>query len=714
MLDERQDKFSISTWVVFILVGAMPLAVATGFSSFERSRQALLVIGAGLAIVSWGIGLWRWRGVQARGTGPAFLGGCFLLMVAASVTWTSLPALGALSVLSWVSLGVIFLVLIAPVGKKVDFSTFATALSVGTLGAGILGVYDLAGGQLLRQVWDPPGYVGGFEGLYFGTAYYLMALPLVGALFALASGLRRWLALGAFILGALHLALLIDGVSLIIFVTASVGVALGTGVVRGFRAGGAARRVLVAISAALIAGALGFGLLERPAKETDAVDLPRLAPEAGYELEQARDEQVRWPYFATDRIVAPVDLRFRPYLNAVTRGMWEKEPVIGHGAGGWWANQTDVVHTKDAVVSKLFYHYPAFTTPHSDLNRVLVEQGGLGFALFLLWLISIGIAGARLLRGQESREGGEESVRNWALLTALGAGFGLIFYVPLLELAVTGVVWVGVAALVINSAAKKAEKSPWYGKMQWLDGRGPIGAIGVAIICAALGTAMIVPASLNARASLERGYADHLMLRSHFDQAAEHFIAAHRIYPAYPEALYNAALANSYSGTYDLSAPIVEEALRLRPYDSRILTQAAVFALRADRVSTALELGREALRTGPNHLRAYDVYTAALQRRARYADSARVLEAALNREPPRRDRARLLTRLGRLYEGQLGKPEKALELLTEALQLTTHGLERELLSGRVNELEKRLEREKLQRQGLPIPPHLMPEPEHHH
>lgn len=108
------------------------------------------------------------------------------------------------------------------------------------------------------------------------------------------------------------------------------------------------------------------------------------------------------------------------------------------------------------------------------------------------------------------------------------------------------------------------------------------------------------------------------------------------------------------------------------------------------------------------------MYTAALQRRARYADSARVLEAALNREPPRRDRARLLTRLGRLYEGQLGKPEKALELLTEALQLTTHGLERELLSGRVNELEKRLEREKLQRQGLPIPPHLMPEPEHHH
>ena len=55
-----------------------------------------------------------------------------------------------------------------------------------------------------------------------------------------------------------------------------------------------------------------------------------------------------------------------------------------------------------------------------------------------------------------------------------------------------------------------------------------------------------------------------------------------------------------------------------------------------------------------------------------------------------------------------------MEFMQRAMAEMPHGREREYVAKRIDELNKRMEREVLEAQGLPIPPHLMPEEPHDH
>ena len=690
---------------------ALPVVALTGFSNFERGRQAVLVPSAALLLIVWAVGLIRRGGVQLSAVGVAGLGVAFFGVAGASFLWSDVPLYGVLSASMWVALGAMAWVVFAPVGRALRFADWSTAVGVGVIGAAALGMYEWAGGDLLTPVWDPPGVAGGFDAMSFASAYYVISLPLVcGALGLRGAGrLRRGVGIAALVLGTLHVSLVARPLDVVTVLCAAV-VALLVGIVARRRSEGGWRvglGRLVWPTLVLVVG-LGAGLVlsERPTSPNDANDLPRVRPSLAFLDDLAADTEVRWPYFAIDRVEELYDSGYRPYLNAVTRGMYAQQPVIGHGAGGWWLRQTDVIHDGNAHVREQYAIYPAFRSPHSDFARLSVEQGTLGVALFALWLLGVvALVGAAARSGEWE---GDKRVALMALTFSVTVGVLMMFRAPVLELGGSALVWTVAAAMLARSAAVESEAGAWARDVT-LGHSSLAGRALIAAVAALLGGAMIGPSVLNTLASLERGHADQLMLRTRFAEAIPEYREAHRLYPAHAEVLFNQALAHTLTGQARLGEPLIEEAIALRPYDSRVLSQGTFVALALQRLDTALKRGKEALRTGPNNLQGIDAYVATLQRRGRHQDAANVMEWAIKRGAPLEAAGPLHARLGQVYDNALKRPRRALEHYQKATRLLPEGAERMLVVNRLNELEKRLERDRLIREGKPVPRHLLPE-----
>lgn len=712
-MTEKNERYSLSTLMAFVLVAVLPMAVATGFSNFERSRDIVLAILASLALIGWAVGALRsTKGVSLFSPGTLLLGGIFLFYVLLSLFWTPVFLLGQLSVITWVSLGILFLILVAPPGRKPEFLDFATATATGAIAAGVFGLYEFFGGTALIPVWRPSGIAGGFDSIVFASSYYLLALPIVIAGLATSpKGIRRWFMAISLGLGGAHFAMVVSPLLLALLGAAMVLAALPFIMAKKFGKTGPSAQALITSLVVLLVGALGMVVVERPTKETDANDLPRISPSVEFHDEQASDDILRWPYFAADRMESPLDQRFRPYLNSTIRGLVEQEPLLGHGPAGWRMNHLDIAHDGDEAVRKLFYHHPRFSSPHSDYGRVLVEQGILGFLFFLLFLAGICTALAGGIRSKEGEE--KTSLALWAVSTTFLAGLAMMYFIPVLELKSSAAVFVAAAAMGIALSSQTNKKSQWLKERRLFKGAMVFPLLAL-LVATGVSIGLTAPTVIHAKSALARGQADHLMVRSFFAEALDHYLDAHAIYPAYGEVAFNISLAYGLTGKRARGYEAALEAVELAPHDSRILTHAATLALHTGRIDRAMEFGHHAVRTGPNHIAAYDAYAAALQRRARYDDSAVVLQRGLERGLPLEFSAIFNLRLGMLYADQFSEPEKAIEYLEMAQKQMPHGPEREFIGFRLNELEKRIERELLEEEGLPIPPHLLPAEPHNH
>ncbi len=713
-MSQRQQRLPVSTLLALVAVAVVPLAVATGFSNFERARQVVLAGLAAMSLVVWGVEVIRHRRVRVASPGTLAIGASFVAMVVGSVAWSGVWKFGTISAVMWASLGAIFLVLAAPTGKRgVGFLDWATAVGAGAIGAAGLGIYDALGGTALNPVWDPAGVAGGFDGIVFAALFYVLALPLLVAGVALSKGARR-VFLGVALAGsAVHLAMVVPGVMLAM--TAVVMAAMAA-VVAGRRRTVDAHRLKVAAGAGLLAlviGAGGWMAMDRPDRESVADDLPRVVQSTDDLDEMARHSDRSFWYFDADRMEAPLDLRYRSYLQSVSRGLWSQEPLVGHGAGGWWLKQTDVIDDSDPVVRSMFERYPAFRSPHSDPARILVEQGIIGISLwvlFLLSLITVMVGGWKGLKGR--REASEEGELNalawWGLSSTVVLGAALSVIYPVLELGSSAVLWVGSAAVLLSVVGAKTD-GRWS---RTVEARPNLGVAVVVGVVAALAAALLmVPTVLNAKAGLERGHGDHLMLRGQFSQAIEAYESAHETYPAHADVLYNKSLAYRQTGRSIEGFDALDEALVMRPHDARYVTDYTRIMFLQQHIDTALVAGEEATRLGPNYLPAYEVLSATLVRRARYQKVADLQRAIMERQPPSEEYNRAKRRYAIIHGDHLGDPEKAVELLEEVIEEVPFDEERELLRNRIDAFERQIEREKLEEQGLPIPPELE---EHHH
>lgn len=713
MMDRGDSRLSVSTILVLALTAVVPISVATGFSNFERPRQLVVVAMAALALIGWAVGLVRRGRVEIASPGTLVLGGAFLASVVGSLAWSGVVEFGAGSVVLWTSLGAVFLVLVAPVGRPPEFLDWGTAVGAGVLGAGGLGLYEMFGGGGLTPVWDPAGIAGGFDAMTFAAAYYVVAIPLLAGAVAVSKGMRRTFLAVALAAGIVHFGLVAGVVSVAVVVGAMVAVGLGIRLVGGGRFGRRGRWLAAVGALVVVVVAAGMTMMDRPDGAHSADDLPRVSSSGAFDTERAQNPHGSWWYFAADRMEANHDQQYRSYLNSVTRGLWQQEPIIGHGAGGWWLKQTDVVDVSDRQIRTMFDRYPAFKSPHSDFSRIAVEQGGLGVVLFALWLLGIATAIAGGIRGRDEEMDDEESVVTWSLATVFVAGVAAMALFPVLELVSSAVVWVGTAAMAVGHAARN------QGGEGWLSVRS-LGAdriwtrYTVAAVAGVVAVAMAVPAALQAKASLERGWADHKMLRSNFVEAQELYEEAHETYPAFAEVPYNIALSYKLQAHIAGGEEWIDEAVEMRPYDARFRAHAAHVSIETYRIRHGVEHGEEAIRVGPRYLEGYETYGAALQRRGRYSQAADLYESILDFEGMASDDRQVFrVQYATLLSSYLDRSEEALDQFRQAYDEMPAGSERELLADRIEELENRIERERLEAEGKPVPPELE-EQDHDH
>jgi tetratricopeptide (TPR) repeat protein len=709
---EEEAKFSLSSLIVLASLGILPALFATGFTSYEFFRREVGALLAATALATWSVEVLRQRGVKmgaGRAMVPLIL---FILWVTITPAWSPTWLVGAQDVSGLIAAGSIALILAAPAGKPLTWSHFSGAVGVGAALAGLFGLLDLAGVGVFTHVWDPEGATGSFDSLEFASNYYVIALPLLAAGVATGHKISRGLAAAGLLLGGAHLAL--TGTSTLLPAMALAAVALpiaglmfrkqATGGVKPLALGGAA---LIAVVAAIGP----FGVKTEFERYNSATSTPIVSHEQVLvNPESVRDGIPRNTRFAITRYEQIKSPEEADYLSKVRSEMAAQKVLTGQGAGAWWVGQTRVVFADHAYLKGLFDIYPAFRSTHHGFYKILIEYGAIGLLLFGVWLLAALMLAVDMMRVEEEPAEGYGTIL-FGTSAAVLAGTLMMFDGVVLDGQASTLLFLASFGFLANygGGLLSGEGSERGWAMAW-DGNGHAFSPALFGICFAAGLLTLGGFSLTSDYLRSKG--DQLMLYSKFDEASPAYASAHEVFPAFGEVLYNEALAETSRREAKKSPAEVIDTLRLarvlRPDDARIVHQQALVHTSRAEPEQAIDLEKTAIHRFPNYLDAYKNLALSYQRKVNMADSAKALEQMLALEPPKKLRVSVEESLGQMYEGPLGKPRKALEYYKLGLKHAELRFMRERLQAKVTELSKQIERERLLREGKPVPKELMP------
>lgn len=703
------QRLGMSSWALLILVAVLPAAHAPGLSNFEALKEVLLVGGMGVALMMWGVGALRRARVFLAAAPLVIVGVIFALYALGATLWADQKLWGLWESLHFVALGVALLITAAPGGRALRYADLAGALAAGALGAGLVGLLDLAGVKIFRSLWEPVGPAGSFDAMEFGAVYFAVVLPVIWGGVLGARGGRRVFLTMSFLVSLFYFVLLSGWIWAGIFALVSIFSAF---VVAALRRPQSLQVLLPAIAVSAMVGVLAGGTAlvsgQLPAPGP-ATQLPRLILDTPPDAEQlargdARPDDL---LFAADRMESVRSLQAHAYLLTVGASLVAQKPLLGSGAGAWWPAQTEFPHHDHAFSAAEFEFYPAFRSPHNGVMRLLVEYGVVGLLIFLIGVFGVlAIALGALLRRDEGDEGdegtngarrGEASkwvVQHWAMLNAVMTGLVFMLFTPLLTLAPAALSWVVTLGVL---ARVSAEYSAFSGASRAWQPRA--GALQASAWLAVLGgLAMLLPTALNAGATLYRGRAEYWMRSAEYTRAMDAYKAADRWYPAAGEVPLNIGLAAARIGRLEEVSQWVDLAVQRRPYDARALTLKGQLLLSQSEPEAALRFGNQAAAASPNSLAARNLLIAALLMQQRYADAVAQAETMIAREPPRQARVELEKLIAVLQSEFLNNPAQAKIHYQQAARFTQSDAQRLKLKQKIATMEASARAQRLGRE----------------
>jgi hypothetical protein len=669
-----------------------PVVFATGFTMYESLKFLHWgVVGTTILVCLTVHALCG--GVKPRVDPRAFgFGALFFAFAGIAVLWSPVREYALAELAKWLCLWVLFLIAAwAPWFSREDLSV---AASVGAFGSGVVGLLELGGVVWFRRIWDAPGATGAFDSLEVLLPFYVVSLPLA---MAVALGSKGWRGVAGwcgFVAGGLHFGLAGDpsaalvGCGVMVFVTL---------VFRAFLTEG--QRSLTLRPLALIAllslpplGALQWA--DTVPAVTDATDLQQVLPLKKSNVLQA--DGVRGLDFATGRWESLPTAATRHYLRAVFLKLFTEKPIVGQGTGGWLLSQTrDMPDHPFTRASR--YTYPRFRSAHGSQWTILVEFGLVGFLLFLIWLGTIETAAVGQWRALQEREGdrSRDVILFWAFVVAALLGVLWSTWTASIE-------FVGTSALLFVVFGVFARDESLQGE-SFLSRRSSLVTfllIGVFVQVAVVSLAI---------ASYERSWGDLMMLRGRSADAAEVYSNSRVARHLDAEVAYNHCLAlQRGGGDSALCGDLVETAKRLAPNDARMHHLAGVVAIKEQDMSSARKESRRARHLFPNYISAAKTLALSYDLENNFEQAAKVLEEELARNPPKFIRIVLHVSLGGYYQDHLSRLPRAVEHYKKAVELYEPGQRRDILNERIESLEQAVARTRLEREGKPIPPSLMP------
>ena len=393
---------SLSSRGVLLVLAALPMVFATGFSSYEMLRHEVLLVLSALLLALWGVETLKRRAFGALSLSTLLPLTALAVWAAISSLWSPAPLYGLVDSSLWLALVALSVPLALPSGGRIDWRQLFAAASLGTLGAATWGALDAAGVELFTAVFDPAGATGAFDAAEFGVAYYTVALPLSVALCSARPHGYKALGLLATLAGSAHLAAL--GSSWMALAALAAGLVIPAAALllhrdrlkQTLRPAG-----LVAATVVLLAAGLGAAQVElTDSLYNPAASLPQVdKAEVGFAPEATLRGKARDARMALPRTESLADPQAHDYLDAISLKAAKDRPLVGQGAGGWWLAQSRFIALDHPFTRARFDHYPAFRSTHNGYAKIFIEYGVLGilllFALFFAAIAAFSHAARR-------------------------------------------------------------------------------------------------------------------------------------------------------------------------------------------------------------------------------------------------------------------------------------------------------------------------------
>jgi Tfp pilus assembly protein PilF len=699
------STFSISSWIVLVLIALLPFAFSNAYSSFEVFRQGLVVGLSSIALVSWGVdGLFGAKIKLSAGRVSVLLL-AFILYAVISIGWTEVPYDGVLQVAHLLALGAIAIILASPTQKPIEFRHLAISVSVGAGLAAVFGILDLVGiGKLLGQsiftpVWDPAGPTGAFDSMENAVSYYVLALPIIlSGVFEFESK-RRWLSLTSFILVGFHFSTMATWTAAGIFAATCLVTVIIFFI---FQEGESTFSlyplvVLLGIVAVFMAVVHSNVLFSIDKEKTAATSLPHLAQVSQLTDKEISGKQVRNPIFSIGRYESITPPAAYEHIFVTGADLYTERPVFGHGPASWWYLQTKHPNTDSPYAQGMFDLYPAFRSPHNGIIKLAVEFGLTGLFLFIVWIIAIFAITFSAIGSNV--EPAEKLLDHWGLFTAAIAGVVFSMFTPLIEFASSSLLWFAVLGLLTRHSAQLNDLTGW--SAPWTitgpESRGTAW-MGIAVI---LGLATLIPAASHSVASYYRGQGDNFMVHTYFRQAIEEYQQSTAWYPQQGEVLYNIGLANIRKGTPGDAGSAIRTAANLRPYDSRSQSLLAYYELQQENNIEALEAAKPAVRYNSNNPDAVKNYAAALQNNHQYDKAVNEMLDFLKKDPPDQLKQTFHRLVAEIYSTQIQNYSKAEKHYQKVLKMLPKGSQQKRIKKRLKRIEAKLQKQRRKREGKP-------------
>ena len=712
------SSLALSSMVTLGILATLPAIFATGFSSYTFLRHDVLLATSGLALAIWGVEALRTRTFHKGSLATlAPLFGLALWALTSSF-WSPNLLNGALDSGLLLALAALSIPIAFPVRRPLSWQALMGAASVGTIVAGLFGVLDAAGVGVFGQVFDAPGPAGSFDAAEFGTAYYVVALPLAAALIGYRSSSKLLPALGALatIFGGIHLAMI--NTSWLALIALAIGLIVPAATLM-IHADKTRRSLtlpsLVAGAVMLIAAGIGPAQFSPEDAKTasyynPAVALPVVATHNVLMSPDTLSKQApRDARFALRRIESVQDDEAKDYLHALTLKAAKDRPLIGLGAGGWWLSQSRFVELGHPFLKKRFDHYPAFRSTHQSYAKVFIEYGVLGLILLAATLFAAIAAFSAPLRSSSPTTKGDDQTAVdahalWGFGAALLAGAILMAGFPVIELAAPmAIMATALAALAMMVAHTTPSSSAPAQRSLFA----PL----VAVLTAA---ALLVSGALTLTSDYMQGKADQFMLYGFYEKARTEYAKAHDFLPIYGEVAYNKALAAWRTGELQDEAETLEEAIALRPNDARFHHLRASMILNQKDFKGNIVGEQAAISRFPTYIEAYENLIVAYDMSMQFQEATSMIEDLLALDPPFQTRVKLHVRAGDLYGGPANNPAKAIEHYDKVLPMLESKQLIDQIRVKRDEIQKQLQRDKLLREGKSIPSELLPDQQHDH